>query len=322
MNLPKVLIIGQPFNNDTGGGITLTNLFAGWDRDKLAVACSAYLLLDNIDPKKCDNYYQLGHKEQKWKFPFNFFKRKYASGILRFKTNEVKNFTIPKSKFRVKLIMNYFYPMINLIGISHASYTTVLSKEFCEWLDDYDPDIIYSQASSRDGFLFCAKVKAYVNKPMVFHMMDDWPATIAEKGVMRKYWQKKIDKEFRGFLNVTDLFMTISHEMAREYKTRYQKDSLVFHNPINIDFWQQHQRNSYTLGSPPSIMYAGRTGLGIQSTLFSIAKAVESINHKLDKNLKFIIQTAEKPEWVKEFSCVVHKGFVPYQDLPMTFSES
>src|SRR5690606_41341632 len=69
-------------------------------------------------------------------------------------------------------------------------------------------------------------------------------------------------------------------------------------------------------------MYAGRTGLGIQSTLFSIAKAVESINHKLDKNLQFIIQTAEKPEWVEEYSCVVHKGFVPYQELPKASAAS
>lgn len=30
MSLPKVLIVGQPFNN-TGGGITMTNLFKGWD---------------------------------------------------------------------------------------------------------------------------------------------------------------------------------------------------------------------------------------------------------------------------------------------------
>jgi hypothetical protein len=37
MPLPKVLIIGQPFNNDTGGGITLSNLFSGWDKDKIAV---------------------------------------------------------------------------------------------------------------------------------------------------------------------------------------------------------------------------------------------------------------------------------------------
>jgi len=322
MNLPKILVIGQPFNNDTGGGITLTNLFAGWDREKLAVACSAYLLLDNVDPKKCNNYYQLGHKEQKWKFPFSLFKRKYTSGTLSFQSNEVKNFTVPKSKLRVKLIMDYFYPLIDLIGISHASHTTELSDQFRRWLDDYNPDIIYSQASSRDGFLFCAKVKAYLNKPMVFHMMDDWPSTIADKGIMKKYWQKKINQEFRDFLNVTDLFMTISHEMAREYKTRYQKDSLVFHNPIDIDFWQQHQRKNYSLGNPPTILYAGRTGLGIQSTLVSIAKAVESINNKLHINLQFIIQTAEKPEWVEEYSCVVHKGFVPYLELPKAFAES
>ena len=48
MALPKVLILGQPFNNDTGGGITLSNLFNGWDRDKLAVTCLGYLLLDTI----------------------------------------------------------------------------------------------------------------------------------------------------------------------------------------------------------------------------------------------------------------------------------
>ena len=43
MSLPKVLIINQPFNNNTGGGITLSNLFCSWGRDKLAVACSGYL---------------------------------------------------------------------------------------------------------------------------------------------------------------------------------------------------------------------------------------------------------------------------------------
>ena len=82
MIFPKVLIIGQPFNNDTGGGITLSNLFNGWDREKIAVACSGYLLLDNIDTEVCNTYYQLGHKEYKWIFPFNYLQRKYYSGLL------------------------------------------------------------------------------------------------------------------------------------------------------------------------------------------------------------------------------------------------
>ena len=64
MTVPKVLILNQPFNTDTGGGITLSNLFTGWDSQKLAVACSGYLLQDNIDTSICNTYYQLGEKEQ------------------------------------------------------------------------------------------------------------------------------------------------------------------------------------------------------------------------------------------------------------------
>jgi hypothetical protein len=43
--------------------------FSGWDRDKIAVACSPYILQDNIDTEICDTYYQLGRKEGKWRFP-------------------------------------------------------------------------------------------------------------------------------------------------------------------------------------------------------------------------------------------------------------
>src|ERR1035437_6867639 len=99
MELPKVLIIGQSFNNDTGGGITLSNLFKGWDRDKIAVACSSYFLLDNIDTEVCNTYYQLGEKEHTGAFPFNYLQRRYTSGIIKFSEKKIQNLTINKSKF-------------------------------------------------------------------------------------------------------------------------------------------------------------------------------------------------------------------------------
>ena len=43
MPLPKTLIIGQPFNNDFGGGITQANLFGGWDKDKIAVVSTDHM---------------------------------------------------------------------------------------------------------------------------------------------------------------------------------------------------------------------------------------------------------------------------------------
>ena len=322
MDLPKVLIIGQPFNNDTGGGITLSNLFKGWDRDKLAVACSSYLLLDNIDTDVCNTYYQLGHKEHRWSFPFNYIQRKYTSGILQFSEKKIQNMTIPKSRLRISIISKVFYPVLEYVGIYNIINKTRLSVEFCNWLDEYKPDIIYDQASSRSGILFCLAVQSYLKKPLIFHMMDDWPSTISLEGLFKKYWQRKIDSEFRDLLDQATMLMSISEEMANEYKLRYNKNFITFHNTIDLEFWKKHQRKEYDLTDSPTILYAGRIGLGIESSLELIAKAIQGINEELKLSLKFILQTQEKPLWIKNYQNVIHNSFVSYNDLPKIFAES
>src|SRR5690554_6345721 len=139
-------------------------------------------------------------------------------------------------------------------------------------------------------------------------MMDDWPSTIAENGLFHTYWQKVIDKRFRMLLSKTDLLLTISDEMTREYKRRYNKDSCAFHNPIDMEFWKQYQRKDYELGSPITILYAGRTGLGIQDSLITIATGISQVNRKLQLDIRFILQTAEYPEWARCFDCKEHRA--------------
>ncbi len=322
MDLPKVLIIGQPFNNDTGGGITLSNLFKGWDRDKLAVACSGYLLLDNIDTDVCNTYYQLGSKEHRWAFPFNYFQRKYKSGLIQFSEKKIQNLTIKKSKLRISIIMKVFYPVLEYFGIFQLINRTWMSEEFKAWLDEYKPDIIYAQAASRSSILFCQAVESYLKKPMIFHMMDDWPTMINSKGLFKKHWDKKTDQDFRRLLDKTTLLMTICEEMSMEYKSRYGKDSVAFHNTIDLDFWKKYQRKDYELKKNPTILYAGRVGLGIDTSLELIAKAIQNINEELNLSVNFVLQTPEIPVWIKNYKCVVHNSFVPYSALPKVFSES
>ena len=322
MPLPKVLILNQPFNNDTGGGITLTNLFAGWDKDKLAVACSGHLLKDNIDTEICNTYYQLGDKEHKWRFPFNHLQGKYSSGLVKFNKKRIQNLTVRRSKFRVKLIMGIFYPILEYVGMFHFIYKTHLSKDFCNWLDEFNPDVIYAQSTSRDDILFCLSVYSYLKKPLIFHMMDDWPTTISDKGLLKKFWEKKIDSDFRVLLGKANILMSISEFMAYEYKKRYGKNFITFHNPINIKFWQKYQRHNYELSDSPSILYAGRIGLGIETSLELITKAVQRLNEELNMSIKFILQTQKKPLWSDNYDCIVHNYFVPYNDLPKVFSSA
>ena len=157
---------------------------------------------------------------------------------------------------------------------------------------------------------------------MLYHVMDDWPSTISQKGPFKKYWHKKIDRELRGLLNRATILLSISHAMAREYKKRYGKDFTTFHNPIEIDFWKSHQRNKYELGANPTILYAGRIGTGIQTSLESMAEAVDKVNATIKTSVQFVLQTKDKPAWIGKYRCVKHKAMVAYKELPRVFAEA
>jgi glycosyltransferase involved in cell wall biosynthesis len=319
MSLPKVLIIGQPFNN-TGGGITLTNLFRGWDKDKLAVACLSSL--DNIDTSICDRYYRLGEKERKGKFPFTLFQSNHPSGPPTFTEARFQNVRTVKPTLRTKLIMNVIFPFLKYFGVWHSISKTELSPEFCQWVDDFKPDILYGQASSRDGVLFCSALYDHLRIPFIFHMMDDWPSIVSTQGPFKKFWHNRIDREFRHLLDKADVLMSIGEKMTSEYKTRYNKSFIPFQNPLNIDFWKSHQRTQYELGDPPTILYAGRIGLGIDSSIETFAKAVAQSNQELGTHVKLILHTEVPPDWISTYPCVEHRSLVPHADLPRVLAEA
>ncbi|MEO9210105.1 MAG: hypothetical protein ABI208_03355 [Ginsengibacter sp.] len=322
MHLPKVLIIGQPFDKNTGGGITLSNLFQGWGSDKLAVACTGYLLSPNIDFSICNNYYQLGDEEFKLLFPFNRLKRKYNSGRLKFEEKQVSNLKIKKSETKEKILAQFFFPFLEYTGLTHSISRVELTDKFCSWVREFNPDVIYAQAATRSNLLFCSLVASHFNKPFIFHMMDDWPSTIVGNGPFEKYWSKKIDNELRILLDKADVLVSISTFMSEEYKIRYGKEFIVFHNPIDIKFWGRYQKKDYKLSDCPKILYAGRTGLGIEDSLEVIAKSIQKLNEDLLLSIKFVLSIQQIPPWVKNYSCIELKSYTSYDLVPKTFSEA
>lgn len=324
MPLPKTLIIGQPFNNDFGGGITQANLFWGWDKDKIAVVSTDHMF-NNLNTEICDTYYILGNEEYKWAFPFNLIQRSVSSGQRIVKPNNnsaAAPLSSGKSKLRARIVEKYFYPFLEYAGLFHAISKLEISDKLKKWIDEYKPDVIYAQAPTRELVLFCTKMKEYIKKPMVYHVMDDWPSTISQKGPFKNYWHKKIDKELKVLLNRSATLLSISHAMAEEYKKRYGREFITFHNPIEIDFWKSHQKKTYELGASPAILYAGRIGPGIEITLETLAKAIEKVNKGSKIQVQFFLQTKDKPQWVENYKCVQHKPMVAYKELPRVFAEA
>ena len=300
----------------------MSNLFSGWEKDKLAVASTGYGLNDS-DFSICDLYYQLGKDEKKAFFPFNLFQQKFESGILKRKEKKENNpVKQKKNNFRKTLVNSFFHPTLKYIGLYHCLSKIKLSDNFRTWLKNYDPDILYVQVTEREEILFANDLHTYLKIPMIIHVMDDWPSTISDSGIFRTYWHKKIDLEFKLLLSKASLLMSISDEMALEYKNRYGKKFITFHNPIDIKFWKQHQKSNYELSKNLTLLYAGRIGLGIDSSLKLVAKAIDMVNQKFKISMKFILQTKEKSKWFNNYSCIEHRSFVSYNDLPKKFSEA
>ena len=112
---PKILIFGQPFNGFSGGGITLTNLFKGWPKEKIAVAYLGHGLV-SVTTDVCDTYYQLGEKEHKWKFPFSLIQKKFQSGLKTFEKKAESSTGLSKKGLRYYIVNKLFYPTLEWFG--------------------------------------------------------------------------------------------------------------------------------------------------------------------------------------------------------------
>ncbi|WP_296700222.1 group 1 glycosyl transferase [Algoriphagus sp.] len=316
--MPKVLVFGQSFNSNTGGGVTLSNLFKGWNKDDLAVICTSHSN-GNISPEICDNYYFIGSDEFHWKYPFKYFQRELPSGKLPIRTTpDLDNFSF-KPTFREIVIHKYLYPFLQWSGLMHTISIMEVSDNLLKWVDEFSPDILYIQASTRESLLFATSLSEKLDVPVVIHQMDDWISSVGYNGLAGDYWNKKIDSEFKELVHKADLCLSICDLMGSEYEKRYGSKFITYHNPVDLKMWLPKGERKNNTGKEISILYAGRTGFGIYDSLISFAEAVELFNSKSDIKIKFYIQTAEKLTWTKKYKYTFHKDLIPYNKLPQLF---
>ncbi len=325
-NYPRILIFGQPFNNYTGGGITLSNLFKGWPKDKIAVAATGHVL-QSVSTDVCNTYYLLGKEEQKWIFPFNYLQRTFPSGLMSFSKKEDLSEIQPRHVNTRKILVDkIFFPFLQWCGLFYWLSKISFSSKFMDWLDEFKPEILYFQVTTREGILFSIQLCDYLGIPSVIHNMDDWPSTISNKGLFKEYWRKTIDKEFRKLLDRMTLYLSISHAMTNEYKKRYHKAFKAFHNPIETRYWQPYCKTNFNLSNDHvRILYSGRIGVGITESLVEVANVIEEINQSWG-NIKLYIQSPSNDYKVRrrlqKHDCIIINPVMDYCKLPEIFSQA
>lgn len=278
----KILIIGQPLNSKSGGGITLKNLLYKYPSNRIAIA-SSYRSIISSNTDLCNNLYILGTEEVKFRFPLILLAKKYKSGIYNKFSSKIIDIPLSGNNLTIVKLKRIFFELMHKFGVYHTQSKMVLSNKFLNWFDEFSPTVVYTQLSTYDLIIFTSELLKRRTFKLVIHIMDDWPMTIVKPGLFNKYWVKRIDTDFRQLLSKCNKLLTISEAMSEEYFLRYNLKSKVFHNPI--DLRNIKVKKDLSTQKKKKILYTGRIGTANINSLIKLDQAINCTNMNIELHI-------------------------------------
>jgi len=320
---PKILILGETFRYNGGGGITLINLFRDWDKDCLAIATEK--IFETTFNANCKKFYRLGHLERRIPFPFNTPKRLQSSGEITISGD--KNGSVPvkvRTRLRIKLFVeSLYYHFLEFLGLRSFFDKLEVSDQLLAWVNEYKPDVLYSLPFHHRDMVFSRELAVRTGIPLVIHIMDDSVSFQNKPNLLYYYWKKRIEKDFEALVKTSTYCLSISDAMADEYFRRYHKEFSAFRNPIEIEVWSPTIRNDWAIHKPARIIYTGRLAVPNIDSLKLISRAIHSLNqeeiqvnldiYSIDKDPSFE-QFAQKLRGIRVYPPV------PYSQIPEKLS--
>lgn len=280
---PRTLIVGKGFDRASGVGITLTSLFHGWPKDRLAAVST---VSDAMDSSVCEAYYGIGSEEASWVWPISRFERHVPSGPVSPRTRDDSGrrrdvSDAPQASRREGhlsgLARQAAWVALVASGGEHFTRRLNPSARLLAWIRDFRPAVLYTHLESLPMIRFVDKLVTQLELPLVIHMMDDWPSVPEHEGLLGPATRRIIDRDLRRLMNRAACNMAISQYMCNAFQTRYGHDFLPFHNVLDRLSWSVAPRESWRAGDPFRLVYAGRVGKANEEALRDVAAVVASL---------------------------------------------
>ncbi|HER27523.1 MAG TPA: hypothetical protein ENI69_10480 [Rhodospirillales bacterium] len=249
-NFPRVLFItSHAFNHSNGGGVTFSNLFSGWPKDRLACVHN-----DPLPPETdvCERYFRLGTKELgKWG-PFSLLQREPLA-IATARQPE------PKTRGATSPISSRLFTGVRslLFGTNEFPETAFLSPELEAWIENFSPQVLYTILGSNGLMDLIELIRVRFRLPLVVHIMDDWRATSHVGGLLGPLRRKKMQHHLSDFMAIADHRMGISDAMCEAYEAEYGRPFETFHNAIDTEGESTAPIRRRPADGPFKIFYGG-----------------------------------------------------------------
>lgn len=298
MMYPRVLIVGHCFSGVSGASVTLSNLFKEWPAESLAVLAYSPSVCCSGTMSKSDYAYRLGDKETCYHPLLRLFYPKQKSLVCSSAAirNRQRDGVLHSERlFKMsKLIKN---KLLDISGLSTYSVRYQVSDDLLAWINDFNPQIIYTALGSLCLVEFTHCLSDRLSVPLAIHVWDDWLRSIPSRSVFASYLKKKYDRAFSNLLNKKNILLfSICDAMSIEYEARYGKKFQAFHNPVDLQEWASA---SSSLHEPSTVLYMGKISKEIAKCLVSVAECIQGIKRKYNLDMKLVIYSKDADMYMK-----------------------
>ena len=291
MQYPKVLLLGEPFNDYSGMGITLTNLFHDWPKENIAVASYNLdvSLCEKIIP--CAQYVPLGGAS---------FSQSFATR---------RSYRRKGLKSTLRACLGRLYSKLGLSDLRHIPVTSSL----LDCIESFCPDIILSALGSLDRIRFCEEVLQYApDSKLALYVVDDWPNTKFNGRFCQWWWRKKYDVAYKRILAKADVCMSICQYMSDAYMVQYGVQFYPFHNPVEVAKWDAIEKMRKYEEGVFSVLYVGKINRDTQQPLKDLCDAVTELNRNGEK----VIFDVYSPNVKHDIDLSKYKGCNIFSQVP------
>lgn len=269
---PRVLVVsGEPFNRESATGITISNLFEGWPKERIAQIYSARI---EPDTSVCSSYWKMSVSDQSLVGPVVRRlaswrqRRPGASGV----ASTAGRLTSTSRRARLGAVQN-----VSLL-LDLAPYQ--LSGAVRDGVERFRPQVIYSLLGNMRIVRLVRDLSGKYDIPVVPHFMDDWLSTYTSSHPvpgLTNVLQKRLSRMTHQLMGSCHNALGISAVMCEEYAERFGCLFSAIMNPVELP---PTRTGSRSLDDPFRLVYVGGLHLGRAKCIEDIAQAVSCLRAK------------------------------------------
>lgn len=315
MRYPKVLIISNNcFSQSGSNGRTLANFFIGWPKKNIA---QFYIQNEIPDNEVCEKYYRITDKQA-------------LKGVIKRNNigEEIKlNINKDNSEEKVSALQSnkrYKNALTSILRNTIWSITNWNNKEFNQWIDEFNPQIILLQAGDSPFMLKIAeKISIIKSIPIIIYNSEDYYFKKINYFDDKRFnflyplFIKSLRNEYVKIMSKVKYCIYNTPELEQVYLKEFEHKSGVIMTSTTLDMKKERNNNQCE-----NIAYLGNLGVGRHQPLIEIAKVLQEI----DKNLYLKVYGPIKDTAVKNDidSCegIKYQGEISYSKVIEVMKES